>query len=34
MVGWHHRVDGHEFAQTPEDSERQLSLVRCMQSRG
>ena len=21
MVGWHHRVNGHEFKQTPGDSE-------------
>ena len=21
MVGWHHRLDGHEFEQTPGDSE-------------
>ena len=20
MVGWHHRIDGHEFEQTPRDS--------------
>ena len=29
MVGWHHRLDGHEFEQTPEDSEGQGSLARC-----
>ena len=23
MVGWHHRLNGHEFEQTPGDSERQ-----------
>ena len=23
MVGWHHRLSGHEFEQTPGDSERQ-----------
>ena len=22
MVGWHHRLNGHEFEQTPEDSEK------------
>ena len=22
MVGWHRRLNGHEFAQTPRDSER------------
>ena len=21
IVGWHHRLSGHEFEQTPEDSE-------------
>ena len=29
MVGWHHRLDGHEFEQTPGDGEGQRSLVRC-----
>ena len=29
MVGWHHRLSGHEFEQTPGDSERQGSLVCC-----
>ena len=28
MVGWHHRLDGHEFEHTPEDSEGQESLER------
>ena len=23
MVGWHHRLEGHEFVQTPGDGERQ-----------
>ena len=23
MVGWHHRLDGHEFEQTPGDNEGQ-----------
>ena len=27
MVGWHHWLDGHEFEQTPGDSEGQGSLV-------
>ena len=27
MVGWHHRLNGHEFEQTLEDSEGQGSLV-------
>ena len=29
MVGWHHRLNGHEFEQPPGDSERQGSLVCC-----
>ena len=29
MIGWHHRLNGHEFAQTPEDSEGQGSLACC-----
>ena len=29
MVGWHHRLSGHEFEQTPGDSERQSSLACC-----
>ena len=28
-VGWHHWLDGHEFEQTPGDSEGQWSLVCC-----
>ena len=28
-VGWHHRLNVHEFEQTPGDSEGQGSLVRC-----
>ena len=27
MVGWHHRLDGHEFEQAPGDGEGQGSLV-------
>ena len=27
MVGWHYLLNGHEFEQTPGDSERQGSLV-------
>ena len=27
MVGWHHRLNGHEFDQAPRDGERQGSLV-------
>ena len=29
MVKWHHWLSGHEFEQTPGDSERQRSLVCC-----
>ena len=29
MVGWHHRLNGHEFEQAPGDSEGQGSLVCC-----
>ena len=29
MVGWHHRLNGHEFAQTPEDSGEQGRLACC-----
>ena len=29
MVGWHHRLSGHEFEQTLGDSEGQGSLVCC-----
>ena len=29
MVGWHHRLSGHEFEQTPRDGEEQASLVCC-----
>ena len=29
MVGRHHRLSGHEFEQTPGDSEGQESLVCC-----
>ena len=27
MVGWHHRIDGHKFEQTPGDSEGQGSMA-------
>ena len=33
VVGWHHRLDGHEFNQTQGDSEGQGSLV-CWSSWG
>ena len=29
MVRWHHRLNGHEFQQTPRDSEGQASLACC-----
>ena len=34
MVGWHHRVNGHELEQTPGDGEEQGSLVCRMRSMG
>ena len=29
MVGWHHRLNGHEFEQTTGDRGEQGSLARC-----
>ena len=29
MVGWHHRLNGHEFEQTLGDGDRQGSLACC-----
>ena len=29
MVGWHHRLDGHEFEEAPEIGDGQRSLVCC-----
>ena len=29
MIGWHHQLNGHEFEQTPGDSEGQRSLACC-----
>ena len=29
MVGWHHHLNGHEFEQTPGDSDGQGSLAFC-----
>jgi len=29
VVGWHHRLSGHEFEQTPRDGEGQRSRVCC-----
>ena len=28
-IGWHHRLNRHEFEQTPGDGERQGSLAYC-----
>ena len=33
LVGWHHRLNGHEFEQTPGNSEGQGSLA-CRSSWG
>ena len=32
MIGWHHQLNGHEFEQTPEDSEGQGSLSKVLSS--
>ena len=29
MIGWHHRINGHEFEQTPGDNGGQGSLACC-----
>ena len=29
MVGWHHRLNGHEFEQAPGDGDGQGSLACC-----
>ena len=29
MVGWHHRLDGHEFGWTPGDGDGQGGLACC-----
>ena len=29
MIGWHHRLNAHEFGQTLGDGERQRSLASC-----
>ena len=29
MIGWHHRLNGHEFEQAPGDGEGQGSLACC-----
>ena len=29
MVGWHHRLNGHGFEQTPGDGEEQGNLTCC-----
>ena len=28
MIGWHHHLNGHEFEETPGDSEGQRSLAK------
>ena len=30
MLGWHHRLNGYEFGQTPGDGEGQGSLACCI----
>ena len=32
MAGWHHQFNGHEFEQTPGDSEGQGSVLQSMGS--
>ena len=34
MIGWHHRLNGHEFEETQGNSEGQGSLVCCMEFMG
>ena len=34
VVGWHHRLNGHEFEQALGDGEGQGSLMCCMQFMG
>ena len=29
MVGWHHRLNGHEFEKTPEVGDRQGGMACC-----
>ena len=29
MIGWHHRLNGHEFEQTPGETEGQGDLACC-----
>ena len=29
IIGWHHQLNGHEFEQTPRESEGQRSLACC-----
>ena len=29
MIGWHHKLDGHEFEQAPGNGNGKGSLVRC-----
>ena len=30
MIGWHHRLDGHEFEQAPRVGDGQASLACCI----
>ena len=32
MVGWHHQLNGHEFEQTPGDSEGKPGILQSMGS--
>ena len=32
MVGWHHRLNGHEFEQSPRDSEGQPGVLQSRES--
>ena len=34
MVGWHHRLDGHEFEQVPKVGDGQGSLACCIAVHG
>ena len=34
VVGWHHRLNGHEFKETQRDSDGQESLLCCSSWRG
>ena len=34
IVGWHHQLNGHEFEQTPQDSEEQGRKLGALQTMG